>query len=271
MIDNDLASLGWRFDALVDEASFAKLARSREGSPQDFKVAQDDDQRIFPGYFTPIIYQGKDDRVIQPMRYSAYPPSYLSPAQSKGLSTFNARRDSLSKRFWSEAVACNHGLMVIRSFYEWVRVEDLLKAGSVTLDDVISHFEGEKAERRQRWLDKGKDLARLKPTKTELMDPVDRNIIITFEAPAMASMVVPVIFSFDEKTGYGGCALITDEPTPEIRSAGHDRMPILLPEDKINRWLSAMGEDLDTIDEILACGVRPSFVHKISPIAAYWR
>src|SRR6187200_1226153 len=81
--------------------------------------------RIFPGSAAPIVTNDpKDNRIIQIMRYSVTPPSFISDPSK--YSTFNARSDNLTSRFWSEAYMAHHGIIEMDSFFEWVEVKDLV-------------------------------------------------------------------------------------------------------------------------------------------------
>ena len=141
LIENNLDKISWDFDAFIDESMFTKLERLQTAQPKEYKIVDTSEPRIFPGYYAPIVFQAENERRIQPMRYSAFPPSYLTAQQAKGLSTFNARCDSLTKRFWSEAIDENHGIISIKSFYEWVSVRQLITAGQVTLTEVEKNFQ----------------------------------------------------------------------------------------------------------------------------------
>lgn len=236
MVERDLDKLKFNYGAEIDEEAFGALQSRLESDPK-VKVASGD-HRIFPGYYAPVIILHHLCKSIVPMRYSAYHPSYLSPAAAKGLSTFNARKDSLDKRFWSEAFGVGHGFVVTYAFYEWVPVRQLLKAGKVTMEQVVNEFNRQAEERRQNWLAKGKDLAKIKPTKTERKNPLERDIMVMFKPVSGHAMLLPVIYSCHKTHDDRGFAIITDEPNPEIRLAGHDRMPISLSHDSIEAWLN---------------------------------
>ena len=110
------------------------------------------------------------------MRYGAYPPAHI--LDPKKYTSFNARRDNLTSRFWSEAFLKHHGFIVLDGFYEWVTVKDLLNAGVVKLADIEKEFSRQSAERKEKILADGR---KWKPTPTENKNPVDRQIIIEFK------------------------------------------------------------------------------------------
>ena len=264
MIEQDLKRLSRDFEAALYKEAYAQFREDRIKEPKKFKEVAED-HRIFPGYFAPIICLHQNKPVIRPMRYSAHPPSYMTEASAKSLSTFNARRDSLGKRFWSEAFGYNHGLLVIKAFYEWVAVKDLLKAGVVSLDMVKAEFNRQSEERRQKWIDKGRDPQKLKPTKTEQKDPLDRDIVISFQPDSAEPMVLPVIYSPSHEDHNFGFAVITDDPNPEILAAGHDRMPIILGPEQQKAWLSARGTTQGAL--CLEQASKHIFFHRIAEAA----
>lgn len=45
--------------------------------------------------------------------------------------------------------------------------------------------------------------------------------------------------------------MVTDEPPPEVRAAGHDRCPVFLKEDIIDAWLNPQGRSMQELDALL--------------------
>ena len=119
MVEADLHKLSLEFSADIDELRWQKLGKKRKSIPKAFKLP-DENQRIFPKYFAPIVTGHGGKLIVTPMIYSAHPPSYMSSSQGSRLTTYNARRDSLEKRFWSESISQHHGLLIVKGFYEWV-------------------------------------------------------------------------------------------------------------------------------------------------------
>ncbi len=253
-VRQDFENLEIEYDADTNFGKWNRLIVTQAKLP-------DEDSRIFANYYAPVITYIDNKKVIEPMRYSCYSPSYMTEAQVKKLSTFNARRDSLQKRFWSEAFGVNHGIIVLKGFYEWVAVKDLVKTGVVTIDQIRAKFEQESEERKQKILSQGKKYA---PTKTELKDPIFRNIIIEFRPDISEDLVVPVIYNTNKEGTDYGFAIITDEPTPEIQAAGHDRMPINLSRNAIEDWLHPQGKSFEQIDLLFDVKEKEKFSYKIA-------
>ena len=264
MVQKDLNGLGFDFEARLDNDAILAFEKRRNEDAK-LKVAGLDG-RIYPGYYGFVIVKKNGSYVMTPMRYAAYPPSYLSPSMAKGLSTFNCRRDSLGKRFWSESFTKNHGLFVIKAFFEWVSVRELLSAGRVTLAQVEEEFLRQKEARKRAWVEKGRDIKKLKPTKAELKDPLDREIVISFspESAAGLGMILPVIYSLSSDGKDAGFAILTDEPNLEIRQAGHDRMPICLDPLAARRWLSPEGMSFSQLDALLCENKSDFYTHHIA-------
>lgn len=224
------------------------------------------DGRIYPKYLAPVIVnQDTHPKTLSavPMIYSAYAPPYIAVEQAKRLTTYNARRDSLEKRFWHEAIHHHHGVIALKGFFEWVNVGTLIKAGVVKLEEVQEQFEVQKRTRQKNWVEKGKDLNKFKPTKTELKRVEERDIIIFFRPKSGEVMFAPVIFTANpsQPNDPKGFAIITDIPNPEIIEAGHDRMPVNLRVDFLYDWLNC--KNLKESQEILDHQVKEYYFHSL--------
>jgi putative SOS response-associated peptidase YedK len=169
------------------------------------------------------------------MRYGAHPPPQIKDPQR--YTTYNARRDNLKSSFWENAFCKHHGFVVLESFFEWVTVKDLIAAGVVKIDAVRAEFARQIEERKQKVLAAQKPF---KLTPTEKQEAIFRKIIIEFNSPDAGDLLAPVIFS-EKLEADGrldrGFAIVTDEPSPEIAAAGHDRCPAFLSKPDIMRWI----------------------------------
>ncbi len=231
----------------------------------DYQAFPDQVLRIFPGSAAPVFCRAGDDFIIEPMRYGAHAPAYVSNPNI--YTTFNARRDNLDSNFWEDAFLVGHGFVALRGFFEWVQVRDLLAAGVVNIEQVTEEFQRQSAERRKKIEDEGK---KYKPTKTELTDPRFRKIVICFKPQDEEDLLVPVIFNHRKNadgTLSKAFAIITDDPPPEIQAAGHDRCPLTLTEHSITAWLAYKGKDSTAAKEILSQGKRLSFTHSLDRAA----
>ncbi len=261
MVKKDIDELEALTGAIADIPAFKRLKQKHRSNPKKYKYVASDG-RIYPKYYAPIIVAEDVGLSIVPMRYSAYPPHYMTQEQSAKLSTFNIRRDAMGKRFWQEAgVGKYHGVIVVNSFYEWVAVKDLIRAGVVDLQSVQEQFDIETQQRKDRILAKGKKYA---PTKTELKKTSERDVVIGFHADAYQPLFIPVIYSPDPTFDDKGFAIITDDPNSEILAAGHDRMPLHLKKNQIADWLALVGSDLKTINQFLLKTTKQSFEHQLA-------
>jgi putative SOS response-associated peptidase YedK len=79
-----------------------------------------EDNKIFSNYFTNIIVEENDSRIIKPMRYRVRPQGAVAEIPNK-YNVFNARLDALeSRQTWSNLFMKKHGLVPLTGFYEWV-------------------------------------------------------------------------------------------------------------------------------------------------------
>lgn len=81
----------------------------------------EDDLRIFPGHYAPVMVWEHGRRVVKPMRYQCRPPGKPAHWDAKYPGTYNARRDNLEGEFWRGLFGLSHGVMVISGFYEHVK------------------------------------------------------------------------------------------------------------------------------------------------------
>lgn len=138
-VEKELKKLAKFFRAQVSDAHFEYLEalRLREKDTSWLKaqlnLAQkprssffkgpDQDSRIFPGYFAPVIVHENAERTILPMRYRVRPAGSKEEIPTK-FNVFNARLDSLENRqTWQPLFMRKHGLFPFVRFFEWVEDE----------------------------------------------------------------------------------------------------------------------------------------------------
>jgi putative SOS response-associated peptidase YedK len=80
----------------------------------------DEDSRIFPGWYAPVLVIEDGQRVIKPMRYQCRLPGKPAFYDAKFAGTYNARRDSLGG-FWRPLFGHHHGILAVNRFYENVQ------------------------------------------------------------------------------------------------------------------------------------------------------
>ena len=201
------------------------------GKLSDLRRAElnDEDSRIFPGWYAPVIIQENGRRVIKPMRYQCRVAGAPAFNDAKFPGTYNARRDNL-EGFWRKQFGVTHGLIVANAFFE----------------NVSKH----KAE--------GRDLV---PGEQE------ENVVLEFRPKPTQDMLVACLWS--QWTGDGepdllSFAAITDEPPAEIAAAGHDRCIIPIKPEHIDAWLNPDPDNLKALYAILDDRERPYYEHRLA-------
>ena len=203
------------------EWALGKLAALRRTTPVD------DDARIFPGWFAPVIVSEGGRRVVKPMRYQCRLPGKPAFYDTKFPGTYNARRDSLGG-FWKDAFGSSHAILVVNAFFE----------------NVSRHA----MEHRE-----------LAPGEKE------ENVVLEFRPQPRQDMPVACLWS--RWTGAGepellSFAAITDEPPAEVAAAGHDRCIIPVKPASIDAWLA--GGDVQAMQAILEDRSRPLYEYRLA-------
>ena len=164
--------------------------------------------RIFPHQYAPLIIFENGERVIKPYRYHLRPAGQLPQFDREYDGTYNVRRDSLGRVFWWKNVfGKNHGVLIISKFWENVKEHN---------------FKREKLQTGEN----------------------EKNIVLEFAPQGIDEMLVPCIFDRNEEGEFplDSFALITDEPNPEVAQAGHDRTPIIMKDEYLDRWIQTKGK-----------------------------
>jgi putative SOS response-associated peptidase YedK len=190
----------------------------------------DEDSRIFPGHYAPVMVVEEGRRVIKPMRYQCRPPGRPAFYDAKFPGTYNARRDNLEGNFWRALFGRSHGVMIVNAFYENVARH---RAEGRELR------EGEKAE----------------------------NLVLEFRPRPTQDMLVACLWSRWTAPGEPDLlsfAAITDEPPAEVAAAGHDRCIIPLRAENLDAWLNPDPSNLALQYAILDDRERPYYVHGLA-------
>ncbi|WP_226646548.1 SOS response-associated peptidase family protein [Microbulbifer variabilis] len=78
---------------------------------------------------------------------------------------------------------------------------------------------------------------------------------VQFTPESRELMWAPILWDYWEsvggEVGYYSCTLITDDPAPEVKAAGHDRSPIFLAADDMQTWLDAKSHSAPEWQEFL--------------------
>lgn len=256
VIEQDISTLERILKAKAIAKAYEKFSQMVEAEPGKYKSLTH--KRIFPFYFASVMYQNKDgERVLEPMRYQVFPESFESDPTH--LTLYNARLDHLDSAVWQKMFMHNHGLVIIRSFYEWVSVSDLLanESNGVTLDAV----EQELSRRLQT--KKEKAAAENKPFKlsaTEKLPINERKITIRFdpligETSNEPILALPVLFcskKLSNQYELKSFAILTTEPPKVVSATGHDRCPVVFPgRNTAQKFLEPWATDASTMSAFL--------------------
>lgn len=205
----------------------------------------DEDSRIFPGWYAPVMISENGRRTVKPMRYQCRPADKPAFYDAKFPGTYNARKDNL-EGFWREQFGTSHAVMVVHAFFENVSKHKL----------------------------EGRELA---PGEKE------QNVVLVFRLTPTQDMLVACLWSRWQAPGESellSFAAVTDEPPTEIAAAGHDRCIIPIQEGNLDAWLNPDRNDLRAQYAILDDRARPYYEHWVStlrwsgccaPAPASWR
>lgn len=143
-IDKNINKLSDYFGAMIDASEsmrfqhLLKMQRERESAEFNrlmglkhsdkkrtlpFKVPAEDG-RLFSNYFSNVIIQKNEERVMMPMRYRVRPHGSKEEIPAK-YNVFNARIDALETRqTWIPLFMRQHGIIPFVRFFEWVPGEN---------------------------------------------------------------------------------------------------------------------------------------------------
>ena len=190
----------------------------------------DEDSRIFPGWYAPVMVMENGKRVVRPMRYQCRPAGKPAFNDVKFPGTYNARRDSLGS-YWKDLFGYSHGIMIASAFFENVSLH------------AMQHRELAPGEKEQ-------------------------NVILEFRPQPAQDMLVACLWSHWK--GAPGepellsFAAITDEPPAEVAAAGHNRCIIPIKPEHIEVWLNPDPGNLAAQRAILDDRARPYYEHKMA-------
>lgn len=200
----------------------AKLADLKRTEPNN------NDTRIFPFWYAPVIVSEAGEHVIKPMRYHCRPSGKPASIDSRYPGLYNARRDNL-EGFWKNQFSQHHAYCVVQSFYENVALHDFEKRA-------------------------------LRPGEKP------QNLVLHFNPQPASDMLVALLWDSWQKPGASALlsfAAITDDPPPEVAATGYNRCIIPLKPQNLSAWLTP-GTDKAVLYQLLDDRERPYYAHELA-------
>jgi putative SOS response-associated peptidase YedK len=186
----------------------------------------DEDSRIFPGWYAPVMAMKQGRRIVVPMRYQCRIAGKPAFYDTKFPGTYNARRDNL-EGFWRDLFGMRHCVMIANAFFENVSKHRM----------------------------EGRELA---PGEKE------ENVILEFRRPTQDMIVACLWLHWQEgDDSLLSFAAVTDDPPAEIAAAGHDRCIIPIKAENLDAWLDPK-RDLQAAYRILDDRWRPYYEHRLA-------
>ena len=189
--------------------------------------SRENDGRIFPMTFAPVVVNDAGRRMIRPMRYTCRLAGKPAFYDRKFPGTYNARRDNLDG-FWGQVYGTHHAVMWVDSFFENVPTHRFEKRELA---------EGEK----------------------------ETNTVLHFRPQPAEPMIVACLWSHwsgTEGPDLDSFAAITDEPPPEIAETGHERCIISIQPRNVGEWLEPVGVPTARLEAILSDRVPALYEHR---------
>ena len=200
-----------------------RLANLRRAEPNN------EDARIFPMMYAPVLVALDGRTVIRPMRYTCRLAGKPAEYDKRFPGTYNARRDSLDD-YWREVYGRHHAVMIVSGFYENVPLH------------LYEHRE-------------------LAP------DEKEKNLVLEFDPKPARDMLVACLWDHWTQPGepsLDSFAAITDDPTPEVAATGHQRTIVTIQEQYLPEWLSPSAVGKERLEQILSEKELPYYVHQIA-------
>jgi putative SOS response-associated peptidase YedK len=189
----------------------------------------DEDSRIFPGWYAPVMIVENGRHVVKPMRYQCRLAGKPAFYDAKFPGTYNARRDNLGG-FWKEQFGSSHAILIANAFFENVSRHNM----------------------------EHRELA---------ADEKEENVILEFRPRPTQDMLIACLWSHwtaPDQPDLWSFAAITDEPPAEVAAAGHDRCIIPIKAQNVNAWLSPDSRNPKALQAILDDRERPYYEHRLA-------
>lgn len=213
----------------VASRQIARLEKRLENLKIKNGQPSENDSRIYAFDWAPVIILKNNERFIVPMRYHLRPAGMPESFDRRYPGCYNARLDSLTG-FWKNEFGKKHGILIITSFFENVKLQQLEKKS-------------------------------LGPQEAA------KRVVLQYKPKGMDYMVVPCLWDHwggPGEKGFDSFAIITDEPPPEVLETGHDRCPVFLNEARIEDWLNPQGKSTEVLLAILSDRQGAYYEHKLA-------
>lgn len=189
----------------------------------------EEDTRIFPMTYVPVIANIDGRLRLAPMRYTCRLAGKPASYDESFPGTYIARRDSLDG-FWAGVFGRRHAVMIISGFFE----------------NVPRHLYEHRA-----------------------LEPGERpaNIVLQFNPRPAIEMSVACVWDHwqaPDGTNLWSFAAVSDEPPPEIAATGHQRCLIPLKQKNVAEWLTPERVSRARLQAILGDREAPYFEHRIA-------
>jgi putative SOS response-associated peptidase YedK len=189
----------------------------------------DEDRRIYPGWYAPVMVFENGRYVVKPMRFRYRFPSWNDAIERQKDGSYNARMDNLPT-VWKNAFGVRHGILLANRFYE--------------------HVWRHAVEKRE-----------LKP------DEKPEDVVIEFNASTLEDMNIACLWTPGRRDDGGemySFAAITTDPPPEIAEVGHDRCIIPIKAENVDAWMRPDPANLAECYAILEDRERPYYEHRLA-------
>ena len=174
------------------------------------------DPRLFPGGCAPIVHKTGEGLRITPMRFryngeAVYPDSEMREPHLLDM------RQLTSNEWAAKAFGKNHGVLVLRSFSEWMNVKAMLKNQLAPAHQVTSAFSRFCGYRDERC------------------------ILTNFTPSGRRVVIIPVLFAAGEQPDdIDEFAVVATQPPQELLLSGCGIFPVNLPEACVEPWIAGL-------------------------------
>lgn len=225
-VDIDLKKLSQLYKAQINAKAFDYLKNAALTDPKGHKYVQDDG-RVFTKIWSPVIIFHKGQREIRPMRYQLL-PHFCEDNKYTRVNPKTARKVEIKNTYNARMESLLTGKAWQKPFGNYHAILPTLS--------FYEWVEGES----------GKEIFKFTPKTNEHM-----NIACLYDN--WFGPKDEIIQSF---------AIITRDPEPEVLEAGHDRTPVNLERENIDKWLITDKRAPAEFLELLNNPHRPFYEHQ---------